>query len=372
MSTIFQRITKLFTPTEALTSGVYHYQSPPEADLQYRLHLRIGSDGEGILIVNASTILHLNQTGTEFAYHIIQGASSEEAARAVADRYKIDRSEARLDFLEVSEKIKTLIEVPDLDPITFLDISREDPYSANLSAPFRLDCALTYQQTSKSKAEYAPHRRVDRELTTEEWFTILDRAWDSGIPHIIFTGGEPTLREDLIALIAHAEENGQVTGLCSEGYLFNDPDFRKQILFSGLDHLLFLLSPLDKESWDALKAILNEDLYTTVHITIDHEIMKRMDQVINSCRELGANAISLSISDPDDQDLNLALETAQSLTAESGLPLKWDLPVPYSAHNPIALENEVNPEQVPGAGKAWFYVEPDGDVLPTQGVNQVL
>jgi MoaA/NifB/PqqE/SkfB family radical SAM enzyme len=25
-----------------------------------------------------------------------------------------------------------------------------------------------------------------------------------------------------------------------------------------------------------------------------------------------------------------------------------------------------------GAGKAWMYVEPDGDVLPSQGINQVL
>jgi MoaA/NifB/PqqE/SkfB family radical SAM enzyme len=25
-----------------------------------------------------------------------------------------------------------------------------------------------------------------------------------------------------------------------------------------------------------------------------------------------------------------------------------------------------------GAGKAWLYVEPDGDVLPAQGINRVL
>ena len=25
-----------------------------------------------------------------------------------------------------------------------------------------------------------------------------------------------------------------------------------------------------------------------------------------------------------------------------------------------------------GAGKGWLYVEPDGDVLPAQGINQVL
>ena len=372
MSTFIQSITNLFKPAETIPGGVYHYQTPPEADLQYRLHLRVGNDGEGLLIINASTILHLNQTATEYAYHIIQQTPADETARIVSNRYKIDRGAAGMDFLEVSQKIKTLLEVPDLDPVTFLDISREDPYSGDLTAPFRLDCALTYQQSSTSKTENAPHRRVDRELTTDEWRTILDRAWDSGIPHVIFTGGEPTLRDDLIALISHAEDNGQVTGLCSEGYQFSDPDYSNEILLSGLDHLLFLLSPLDNDSWDALKAILDEDLFTTVHITINPEIQTRMEQIIHTCQELGANAISLSISDPDDQELILSLASAQSLAAEAGLPLKWDLPVPYSAHNPIALENEDQPERVPGAGKAWFYIEPDGDVLPSQGVNQVL
>jgi len=45
--------------------------------------------------------------------------------------------------------------------------------------------------------------------------------------------------------------------------------------------------------------------------------------------------------------------------------------VPYSALNPVSLELEGN--EVPeGAGRAWLYVEPDGDVLPAQGVNRVL
>jgi MoaA/NifB/PqqE/SkfB family radical SAM enzyme len=25
-----------------------------------------------------------------------------------------------------------------------------------------------------------------------------------------------------------------------------------------------------------------------------------------------------------------------------------------------------------GAGRAWLYVEPDGDVLPAQGINKIL
>ena len=33
---------------------------------------------------------------------------------------------------------------------------------------------------------------------------ILDQLWELGVPHIIFTGGESTFRNDLPELIAHA------------------------------------------------------------------------------------------------------------------------------------------------------------------------
>ena len=43
---------------QPLQAGIYHYQSPPEGEQPYRLHLRLEPDGKGILIVNASTVLH--------------------------------------------------------------------------------------------------------------------------------------------------------------------------------------------------------------------------------------------------------------------------------------------------------------------------
>jgi len=371
MNKFFQSITNLFKPTGLLPAGVYQYQAPSDAELQYRLHLRVADDGQGLMIINASTILHLNQTAAEYAYHLIQETPLEETAGILSRRYHISRADARLDFIEISQKIMTLLEVPDLDPVSFLEFSRDDPYSIKPSAPYRLDCAITYQLSQTSKPDLAPIRRVDRELTTDEWLSIIDRAWEAGIPHLIFTGGEPTLRDDLITLLNQAEKNGQVTGLLSDGYRFNDPDFRNEILLSGLDHLLFVLSPSDKDSWDALKAILDEVLFTTVHITINPEITSRLPQIIQNCKELGANAISLSSSDPTSKALTQDLTAAQNLVADADLPLKWDLPVPYSAHNPISIEIESSQDPQSGAGKAWFYVEPDGDVLPGQGINQV-
>lgn len=366
------KITSLFKPAKLLPTGVYHYQTPPNEDLQYRLHLRVADDGSGLLILNAATILHLNQTATEFVYHLIKGSSLDDTARIIASRYKISRDKAKMDFYHIRQKIQALIEIPDLDPVSVLDISRQDPYSGPLAVPYRLDCALTYRLTEKSNPDLAPTKRVDRELSTDEWFLIIDRAWELGIPHMIFTGGEPTLRDDLIPIIRRAEENGQVTGLLSDGYKLLEKDFRNALLESGLDHLLFALSPRDKESWMALQAILNEDLFTTVHITINPETLPILPQTIDQCRIYGANGISLSVSDPGDATLSEGLSQGRSLVAEADLPLKWDLPVPYSKHNPISQELETAQGENPGAGRAWFYVEPDGDVLPAQGINEVL
>jgi hypothetical protein len=37
-----------------------------------------------------------------------------------------------------------MIETPDLDPVSFLGIDRQEPYT-DLVAPYRMDCAITYQ-----------------------------------------------------------------------------------------------------------------------------------------------------------------------------------------------------------------------------------
>ena len=372
MSNLISKFANLFKPVELIPAGIYHYQTPTSSEIQYRLHLRINEDGEGLLIINASTILHLNQTASEYAYHLINDETPEEASKIIAERYQVSQSDARNDFVDLKNKIHTILELPDLDPMTFLDISRDDPYSGNLGAPYRLDCALTYQLPDNSLPDLAPVRRVDRELTTSEWQIIINRAWMAGIPHLIFTGGEPTLRDDLIELIKLAEDNGQVTGLLTDGYKLEADEFREEILASGLDHILFTLNPLDEISWSALKAILAEDIFTTVHITITPDFIPGLEKIINRCKENNANAMSLSISDPNDLVLKQALSAAETMVAEANLPLKWDLPVPYSQHNPISLDWEHGPRQTQSAGNAWFYVEPDGDILPQQGINEVL
>ena len=209
-----------FTSTEkqkTLSPGVYHYQSPPEAEKPYRLHLRMEADGSGILIVNASTFLHLNQTAAEYAYYLVHGSSVETVVNRVSSRYaRINKTRIAADFIDLRDRIMTLVDTPDLEPETYLNFERLEPHSVELSAPLRLDCALTYR-TEGTRKDAAPVKRVKRELTTEEWKGILDKAAAAGIPHVLLTGGEPTLRPDLPELVTHIEKLEMVCGVITDG-----------------------------------------------------------------------------------------------------------------------------------------------------------
>jgi organic radical activating enzyme len=359
---IYNRLADRFAKVRRLPVGVYHKQGVQD-EKPYRIHLRLRPDGSGVLIVNASTVLHLNQTAAEYAYHFIHGTEIEEASKQIAARYRVSKGTALEDYRDFSDKIETLISTPDLDPVSYLDFERVAPHSESLTAPLRLDCALTYRLPQGIRADYAPTKRVDRELTTEEWQMILDKAWQAGIPHVVFTGGEPTLRDDLPALIAHAEKNGQVCGLITNGLKLAEKNYLEALLQTGLDHVMLILQPNDETAWQAVKTIVPEDLFLTVHFTLTNENVDTSLQTLERLNKVGVTNLSLSTSDHSllDELLNL-----QNRANEFHFTMRWDLPVPYSESHPVSIETE--DDKVPsGAGKAWLYVEPDGDVLPAQG-----
>ena len=332
---IINRLADRFSKIQPLPVGTHHLQAT-QNEKPYRLHLRLRNDGSGLLIVNASTVLHLNPTAAEYAFHFIKGATSEEAAKQISMRYRVNKGLALEDYNDFVDRIHTLISTPDLDPVSFLDFELAAPHSADLTAPLRLDCALTYRLPAKTQAEYAPTKRVDRELTTEEWLTILNQA----------------------------EKNGQVCGLLTDGLKLTDKQYLDTLLQTGLDHILFILQPDNKDSWSALESIMPEDIFVTVHLTLNAINAKNAEATLERLAKFNVQSLSLTIADASLRDQYTMI---CNKAADLGLTLKSDLPVPYSADNPVSFETLE--DNVPdGAGKVWLYVEPDGDVLPTQGM----
>lgn len=358
----------VFTP-KPLPAGNYQAILKLDTGPSYRLHLRIDEKGTGILILNASTILHLNPTAVEFAYHLIKQTPLEMVIGEVMKRYQVTTEVAQQDFEDFKERLETLVKTPDLDPETFLDMERVAINDENVTAPMRLDCALTYAVTDESAAVYAPVERVKQVLGTEEWKQILKNSWDAGIPHVVFTGGEPTLRPDVAELIKFTEELGQVCGLITDGHKLSSAEYLKEILQAGLDHLMIVLNPDNEESWKSIQSVIREDIFLTVHLTVTSANKNQFNSILQ--RLSGLEVKSLSISAHSEEIWKILPQFTQK-AVENGFSLVWDLPVPYSSLNPIALELEQGEIRSEGAGSAWLYVEPDGDVLSGQGKEAVL
>lgn len=367
MTSIREALKRIISPVKPLEPGFYSYTAPIEDPDNYRLHLRVEENGQGVLIVNASTILHLNQTATEYAYHLIKGDPDFSTIEEIGDRYKIANSQVADDYKSFKERIFTLISTPDLDPVMYLGFDRTRPF-IQAKIPYRLDVALTYKLPEEHPPDLAPQERVSKELSTEEWKALIDIAWNRGVPQIVFTGGEPTLRQDLIELLEYCESHGMVTGLISGSSKCAEPDYLDKLLLSGLDHLMLVIDPAQESSWSALEKVLPADLFTAVHLTITPDNFEHFPEYLEKLKTLQPNAVSLSISDPK---LDQQLADARELAADLGLDLVWELPVPYMHLNPVTLEVGEN-RVMDGAGHAWLYIEPDGDVLPDQTINKVL
>ncbi len=87
-------------------------------------------------------------------------------------------------------------------------------YSKYMSAPHRMDLMISSMEKNggwncnqKCLHCYAANEKLSgvEELTTNDWKEIIQRCKKARIPSLTFTGGEPTLREDLVELVEHAK-----------------------------------------------------------------------------------------------------------------------------------------------------------------------
>jgi radical SAM protein with 4Fe4S-binding SPASM domain len=374
-------------------SGVYHYrrENPGEKS---RIHLRLDPDGHGTLIINANRILHLNPTAALMAYFILEETPEREGVRRIRQKYHVGAVQVRADLEALRGQLDELVRPDGACPIHDLGLETVMPFSARPTAPYRLDLALTYRCNNDCSHCYNVEGRNLKELATDDWKRILDKAWDLGIPHIIFTGGEPTLREDLPELVAHAEQNGQITGLNTNARRLSDPQYVDRLVAAGLDHVQITVESHDPDVHDrmvrirgafpqtvkGLKNALASPLYvmtnTTMLRTNVHTIPATLDYLAESGVPIvGLNALIHSGRGASvgtglaETELGALLEVARQKTETYGQRLIWYTPTQYCGFDPVALDLGVK-----GCTAALYNmcVEPDANVLPCQSYYQPL
>jgi len=382
-------------PPRSLPPGLHAYERRDGTGGRVRLHLRVEPDGRGLLVINAARILHLNQTAVEYARFILEGVPEERAVRTIRRRYRVDAQTAQADYRRLQEQIETLITSDgSVCPIHGLGLERIDPFSVSLTAPYRMDLALTYRCNNRCPHCYVARSPDYPEMDTAAWKAVLDRVWEVGIPHVCFTGGEATMREDLVELVAYAEGLGLVTGLLTNGRRLSDSAYVQALVAAGLDHVQITLESHAEAIHDSMQAVpgawretvqgvrnaVAADLYITTNTTLTRENVAGIEETVAFIASLGVPTFACNSliyagrgatvgTGFDEGELAPILERVRDAAARHGLRLIWYTPTQYCAFSPLQLGLGVK------ACTAALYnmcVEPDGAVIPCQSYYERL
>jgi radical SAM protein with 4Fe4S-binding SPASM domain len=374
--------------------GLHAYTRQPAPGERTRLHLRVEADGRGTLVVNANRIVHLNPTAASMAWLILEGIPEAQALARLSGAYRVPRRQLQSDWREVHAQVEALARPDGACPIHDLDLDVLQPFSQVPSAPYRMDLALTYRCNDNCAHCYNARPRDYPELDTAAWIGIIDRIRDVGVPHLCFTGGEATLRDDLPALVAYAQEKGLVTGLLSNGRRLSDPAYVQTLARAGLDHVQITLESHDegihdrmvaargawKQTVSGLKNCLRSGLYVMTNTTLLAENAWGMELTLDFLAELGVPTVGLNAliyagrgqsvgTGLQESELAPLMALARRKTDAAGQRLIWYTPTQYCHFDPTQMELGVK-----GCTAALYNlcVEPDGAVIPCQSYYQPL
>jgi len=301
---------------------------------------------------------------------------------------------ARADLEAFSAQLDELVRPDGACPVCELELETLAPFSARPSAPYRMDLALTYRCNNNCSHCYNARPRDYPELDTETWKRIIDKIWSLRIPHVVFTGGEPTLREDLVELVAYAQEKGLVTGLNTNGRKLADNQSLQALVDAGLDHVQITIESFNPDvhdgmvmargAWlDTLEGLRNaiaSKLYVMTNTTLLQNNADHLANILDFlAREnvptIGLNALIYSgrgatvQTGLKESELPDLLALANQKTQENGQRLIWYTPTQYCQFNPILLRLGIK-----GCTAAYYNmcIEPDGQVIPCQSYYESL
>ena len=138
-------------------------------------------------------------------------------------------------------------------------------YAPFMAAPHRMDLMVSamtkngsWHCNQKCVHCYAAGQTLsgEEELSTNEWKKILDICRTVGIPQVTFTGGEPTMREDLFELISYAR--WFISRLNTNGIRLT-PEYCRKLREAELDSVQITFYSADPEAHNRLVGAAHYD-----------------------------------------------------------------------------------------------------------------
>ncbi len=136
-------------------------------------------------------------------------------------------------------------------------------YASKMKAPHRMDLMVSsmakdgkWNCNQKCIHCYAAGQNYadKKELSTEEWKKVIDKCREVCIPQLTFTGGEPTMRKDLVELIDYAK--WFITRLNTNGVLLTE-ELCKKLYDASLDSVQITFYSSNEEEHNKLVGAKN-------------------------------------------------------------------------------------------------------------------
>ena len=279
-----------------------------------------------------------------------------------------------------------------MDDITLLESKKTQARAVHVAPPIAVLAELTHR--CPLQCPYCSNplnlERASAELKTEEWCRIMDEAAALGVLQIHFSGGEPTIRKDLEALVRHANDAGLYTNLITSAVLLTEARL-KSLIEAGLDHvqISFQDSEADnanrignfkdghRKKLEVARMVRAAGLPLTMNAVVHRQNLDNLPAIIDLALEIGASRLEVANVQyygwalknraslmPTRAQLDASTELVQEARERLKGRLVIDFVVPdYYARRPKKCMD--------GWGRHFFNVSPAGKVLPCHAAESI-
>jgi len=257
----------------------------------------------------------------------------------------------------------------------------------NITRACNLKCVHCYESAGA---------KGEDELSTEEALRGIDILADAGVLILAFSGGEPTIRPDILQLIKRSSDRGIFTAMATNALLFSSRKKVQEFKKAGLQFAQISLDGMDPETHDrfrgvpgafkrTVKGIKNcvaEGLFVEIAATGTRFNMKEIPDMIDFAHRLGANWFMLYNFVPTGRGIDIIESDLSPDEREDILKLCWNKmkvagvdvlsTAPQFAR--IAQEIEAKPVLMGDAGVIASGLQSSADtyVVPTHFYNPKL
>jgi PqqA peptide cyclase len=149
--------------------------------------------------------------------------------------------------------------------------------------------------------------RAKGELSTDQWLAVIDQAADLGVLQLHLSGGEPTARRDLEAIVERAAKLGTYSNLITSGYGVT-AERVASLAAAGLDHLQVSIQDAEPVNGDRIAGVAgaharklavagfarDQGLALTINAPVHRQNIDNLEAIIAIAETLGAQRVEIA------------------------------------------------------------------------------